>query len=61
MKAAHIHAYSRTQVSSLPMTNAMIKAVELSAALLNSTLGTFAAIRTEMDSCRLCFPNMKQL
>lgn len=48
-KAAHIHAYSRTQVSSLPMTDAMIKAVELSAALLNSTLETLAAIRAEMD------------
>lgn len=55
-KAAHIHAYSRTQVSSLPMTDAMIKAVELSAALLNSTLETLAAIRAEMDKLASTLP-----
>ncbi len=55
-KAAQIHAYSRTQVSSLPMTNAIIKAVELSATLINSTLETLAAIRNEMDKLSSALP-----
>ena len=55
-KATQIHAYSRTQVSSLPITDAMMKAVELSAALLNSTLETLAAIRTEMDKLSSTLP-----
>ena len=55
-KAAHIHAYSRTQGSSLPMTDAMIKAVKLSVALLNSTLETLAKIRAEMDKLASTLP-----
>ncbi len=55
-KAAQIHAYSRTQVSSLPMTNAVMKIVEESAKLLNSTLETLAAIRAEMDKLSSTLP-----
>ncbi len=55
-KAAQIHAYSRTQVSSLPMTDAVTKIVEESAKLLNSTLETLAAIRTEMDKLSSTLP-----
>lgn len=55
-KAAQIHAYSRTQVSSLPMTDAVIKIVEESAKLLNSTLETLAAIRNEMDKLSSTLP-----
>lgn len=56
VKAAQIHAYSRTQVSSLPMTDAVMKIVEESAKLLNSTLETLAAIRTEMDKLSSTLP-----
>lgn len=55
-KATQIHAYSRTQVSSLPITDAMMKAVELSASMLNSTLETLAALRTEMDNLASTLP-----
>lgn len=55
-KAAQIHAYSRTQVSSLPMTDAVMKIVQESAKLLNSTLETLAAIRTEMDKLSSALP-----
>ena len=55
-KAAQIHAYSRTQVSSLPMTDAVMRIVEESAKLLNSTLETLAAIRTEMDKLSSTLP-----
>ena len=48
-KAAQIHAYSRTQVSTLPMMNAAVKTVQESAKLLNSTLETLSAIISEMD------------
>ena len=56
VKVAQIHAYSRTQGSSLPMTDAMIKAVKLSVALLNSTLETLAKIRAEMDKLASTLP-----
>ena len=55
-KATQIHAYSRTQVSSLPMTDAVMRIVEESAKLLNSTLETLAAIRTEMDKLSSTLP-----
>lgn len=55
-KAAQIHAYSRTQVSSLPMTDAVMKIVEESAKLLNSTLETLAAIINEMDKLSSTLP-----
>ena len=55
-KAAQIHAYSRTQVSSLPMTDSVMKIVEVSAKLLNSTLETLASIRTEMDKLSSTLP-----
>lgn len=48
-KAAEIHAYSRTQVSSLPFTDSVIKIIAGTAELLNSTLETLAAMRNEMD------------
>lgn len=48
-KAAHIHAYSRTQVNTLPMTDAVKKIIEESAKLLNSTLEALAVFRAEMD------------
>ncbi len=55
-KAAQIHAYSRTQVSVLPVTDSVIKIVEESAKLLNSTLETLAAIRNEMDKLASTLP-----
>lgn len=55
-KAAQIHAYSRTQVSSLPMTDSVMRIVEESSKLLNSTLETLAAIRTEMDKLSSTLP-----
>lgn len=55
-KAVQIHVYSRTQANSLPATDAMMKAVKLSAALINSTLETLAAIRTEMDKLASTLP-----
>lgn len=55
-KAAQIHAYSRTQVSSLPITDAVMRIVEESANLLNSTLETLAAIRNEMDKLASTLP-----
>lgn len=55
-KAAQIHAYSRTQVSVLPMTDSVIKIVEESAKLLNSTLETLAELRNEMDKLASTLP-----
>jgi transposase len=49
-KASEIHAYSRTQVCSLPMTDAVMKIITESARLLTSTLETLAVLRTEMDN-----------
>ena len=56
VKAAQIHAYSRTQVNSLPMTDSVMRIVEESAKLLNSTLETLAAIRVEMDKLSSTLP-----
>lgn len=55
-KATQIHSYSRTQTSSQPMTDAALKAVELSATLLNSTLETLAATAAEMDKLASTLP-----
>lgn len=55
-KVAQIHAYSRTLVSSLPMTDSVIKIVEESAKLLNSTLETLSALRNEMDKIASTLP-----
>jgi len=55
-KAAQIHAYSRTQVSTLPMTDSVIKIVAETARLLNSTLETLAALRSEMDKLASTLP-----
>lgn len=55
-KVSQIHAYSRTQVSVLPMTDSVIKIVEESAKLLNSTLETLAALRNEMDKLASTLP-----
>lgn len=49
-KAAEIHAYARTLVSTLPMTDAVVKIVSETAKLLNSTLETLCALRSEMDA-----------
>ena len=49
-KAAEIHAYSRMLVSSLPMTDSVVKIVTESVMLLNSTLETLNTLRVEMDN-----------
>ncbi len=48
-KAAEIHACSRTQVSSLPMTESVVKLVTEAVNLLCSTLETLNTLRVEMD------------
>lgn len=48
-KAAEIHAYSKTQVSSLPMTDSVVKIITETAKLLNSTLEALGTLRNEMD------------
>lgn len=49
-KAEQIHAYARTLVSTLPMTDAVKKMVSDSAKLLNSTLEALGTLHSEMDS-----------
>ncbi len=49
-KAEQIHAYARTLVSTLPMTDAIKKMVSDSAKLLNSTLEALGTLHSEMDS-----------
>lgn len=49
-KAEQIHAYTRTLVSTLPMTEAAKKMIADSAKLLNSTLEAIANLHNEMDS-----------
>lgn len=49
-KAEKIHAYARTLVSTLPMTDAVKKIVSESAKHLNSTLEALAAFHSEMDA-----------
>lgn len=55
-KAAEIHAYSKTQVSVLPMTNSIIKIITEAALLLNSTLETLCAFRDEMGRLSSILP-----
>ncbi len=50
IKAEQIHAYARTLVSTLPMTDTVKKMVSDSAKLLNSTLEALGMLRSEMDS-----------
>lgn len=47
--AEKIHAYARTLVSTLPMTDAVKTVVSESAKLLNSTLETLWTLHSEMD------------
>ncbi|MBQ1658327.1 MAG: IS110 family transposase [Clostridia bacterium] len=47
--AVQIHAYSRNQVSTLPLTDAIVKMVTDAAKLLNTTLETRCMLCTEMD------------
>lgn len=50
LKAEQIHAYARTLVCTLAMTEAVKKMVAGSAKLLNSTLEAIANLHNEMDS-----------
>ena len=49
-KAEQIHAYARTVVSTLPMTDAVRKMVSAAAKHLNSTLEALGTLHSEMDS-----------
>lgn len=49
-KAEEIHAYARTLVCTLPMTEAVRKMIADSAKLLNSTLEALANLHNKMDS-----------
>ena len=49
-KAAEIHAYAHTLVSTLPMTDAVVNIISETAKLLNSTLETLCTLRSEMDA-----------
>ncbi len=49
-KAAEIHAYTRTLVSTMPMTESAKTIVSESAKALNSTLETLAKFHAEMDT-----------
>ena len=60
-KANQLHAYSRMQVSLLPMTDAVMKIVQESAKLLNSTLETLATIITEMDKLSSTLPEYENV
>ena len=55
-KAAEIHAYSKTQVSVLPMTDSVVKIITEAALLINSTLETLCAFRDEMDRLSSMLP-----
>ena len=48
-RAAQIHAYSRNQVSTLPLTDAVAKIVAEAVKMLNTTLETRSTLRIEMD------------
>lgn len=49
-KAAEIHAYAQTLVSTLPMTESIVKVISETAKMLNSTLETLCTLRSEMDA-----------
>lgn len=55
-KAIEIHAYSKTQVSVLPMMDSVVKIITEAALLLNSTLETLCAFRDEMDRLSSMLP-----
>ena len=55
-KAIEIHAYSKIQVSVLPMTDSVVKIITEAALLLNSTLETLCAFRDEMDRLSSMLP-----
>lgn len=58
-KATEIHAYSKTQVSVLPMTDSIVKIITEAALMLNSTLETLCAFRDEMDRLSSMLPEYK--
>lgn len=58
-KAAEIHVYSRTQVSTLSMTEPVTKLVTKTVSMLNSTLETLGSLRKEMDSLSSQLPEYK--
>ncbi len=49
-KAVEIHAYAKTLVSTLPLTNSVRTMISTSVKLLNSTLESLGKLRSEMDS-----------
>jgi transposase len=55
-KAEQIHAYVRTLVCTLPMTEAVKKMIADSAKFLNSTLEAIANLHNEMDSLASLLP-----
>ncbi len=55
-KAVEIHAYSRTQVSVLPMTDSVVKIITEAVSLVNSTLETLFTFRNEMDKLSATLP-----
>lgn len=58
-KAADIHVYSTTQVSTLSMTEPVTKLVTKTVSMLNSTLETLGSLRKEMDSLSSQLPEYK--
>lgn len=55
-KAAQIHAYSKAQVSVLPMTDSVVKIITEAVSLVNSTLETLFTFRNEMDKLSATLP-----
>ena len=55
-KAEQIHAYARTIVSTLPMTDAVRKMVSEAAKHLNSTLEALGTLHSEMDTLATQLP-----
>lgn len=49
-KAVEIHAYAKTLVSTLPLTDSVRTMISTSVKLLNSTLESLGKLRSEMDS-----------
>ncbi len=60
-KAAEIHAYARTLVCTLPITEAVKTIVSESAGTLNSTLETLAKFHSEMDSLASQLPEYESV
>lgn len=61
VKAAEIHAYSKTQVSSLPMTDSVVKIITETAKMLNSTLEALGTLRNEMDKLSSQLPEYETI